>query len=82
MAKKKRLTDIDLRSRQIVEETIEEPLTEKPAQEPTTTQPTREKNSAAVALGRLGGLKGGKARAEKLSSIWARKGTDLGDDRK
>src|ERR1700737_1114827 len=29
-------------------------------------QTTREKNPAAVALGRLGGLKGGKARAEKL----------------
>lgn len=27
----------------------------------------REKNIAAVALGRLGGLKGGKARAEKLT---------------
>lgn len=27
----------------------------------------RGKNPAAVALGRLGGLKGGKARAEKLS---------------
>jgi hypothetical protein len=27
-----------------------------------------EKNPAAVALGRLGGLKGGKARAEKLNS--------------
>jgi hypothetical protein len=27
----------------------------------------QEKNPAAVALGRLGGLKGGKARAEKLS---------------
>ncbi len=26
-----------------------------------------EKNPAAVALGRLGGLKGGKARAKKLS---------------
>jgi hypothetical protein len=31
----------------------------------TGTQP--EKNPAAVALGRLGGLKGGKARAAKLS---------------
>jgi len=30
-------------------------------------QTTREKNPAAVALGRLGGLKGGKARARKLS---------------
>ena len=28
----------------------------------------RPKNSAAVALGRLGGLKGGKARAAKLSA--------------
>jgi hypothetical protein len=30
-------------------------------------QSTHEKNPAAVALGRMGGLKGGKARAEKLS---------------
>ena len=29
--------------------------------------PEKEKNPAAVALGRLGGLKGGKARAKKLS---------------
>jgi hypothetical protein len=28
----------------------------------------REKNPAAVALGRLGGLKGGRARASKLTS--------------
>ena len=67
MAKKKRPTDINLLARQIVEEAIGEPLTERPAPEPTTPQPTREKNAAAVALGRLGGLKGGKARAEKLS---------------
>ena len=33
--------------------------------EPKSAQP--EKNPAAVALGRLGGLKGGKARAAKLS---------------
>jgi hypothetical protein len=31
-------------------------------------KPERPKNPAAVALGRIGGLKGGKARAEKLSS--------------
>lgn len=31
-------------------------------------QATQEKNPAAVALGRLGGLKGGKARAAKLSA--------------
>lgn len=32
-----------------------------------TGEPAPEKNPAAVALGRLGGLKGGKARAAKLS---------------
>lgn len=32
------------------------------------TDPQREKNPAAVALGRLGGQKGGKARAESLSA--------------
>lgn len=33
-----------------------------------TKDTTREKNPAAVALGRLGGLRGGKARAKKLSA--------------
>lgn len=32
-----------------------------------TPEPDPKKNPAAVALGRLGGLKGGKARAAKLS---------------
>lgn len=36
--------------------------------EATTTPPPTAKNPAAVALGRLGGLKGGKARAKKLSA--------------
>jgi hypothetical protein len=36
--------------------------------EDTTPKTGKEKNPAAVALGRLGGLKGGKARAEKLSA--------------
>jgi hypothetical protein len=36
-----------------------------PDAEPPKDQPA--KNPAAVALGRLGGLKGGKARAKKLS---------------
>ncbi len=34
----------------------------------TTEQPPRSKNPAAVALGKLGGLKGGKARAARLSA--------------
>jgi hypothetical protein len=33
-----------------------------------TADPDEGKNPAAVALGRLGGQKGGKARAEKLSA--------------
>lgn len=41
-------------------------------EEPKTGPPAplseREKNPAAVALGKLGGPKGGKARAEKLSA--------------
>jgi hypothetical protein len=36
--------------------------------EATEEKPKREKNPAAVALGRLGGIKGGPARAEKLSA--------------
>jgi len=38
-----------------------------PAKKPTNKK-SPQKNPAAVALGRLGGLKGGKARAEKLSA--------------
>lgn len=34
---------------------------------PAEPEPDRTKNPNAVALGRLGGLKGGKARAEKLT---------------
>lgn len=50
-------------------------MTKKPPKDPnllakfivdSVTAP-HEKNPAAVALGKLGGLKGGKARAEKLS---------------
>lgn len=53
MAKKKKSSDINILAKQIVEE--------------TTQEKTKEKNPAAVALGRLGGLIGGKARAKKLS---------------
>lgn len=54
MDKKKKIVDINKLASFIVSEATKE---EKP-----------EKNPAAVALGRLGGLKGGKARAEKLSA--------------
>ncbi len=53
----RREEDVNVLAKSIVEKTTKEPSAEKP-----------EKNPAAVALGRLGGLKGGKARAEKLSA--------------
>ncbi len=61
MAKKKRPSDINVIASQIVAEATQEPQEQLQAL-------AREKNPAAVALGRLGGLKGGPARAEKLSS--------------
>jgi len=61
MAKKKKSSDINVLATQIVAEATQESNAD------TTQIPTKEKNPAAVALGRLGGLKGGKARAEKLS---------------
>ncbi len=57
---KKRPRDISQLAKMIVDEaTSEEPATT------PTYQP--EKNKAAQELGRLGGLKGGKARADKLT---------------
>lgn len=50
--------DINVLASKIVKQATKEPAKE--------IQP--EKNPAAVALGRLGGLKGGKARAKKLSA--------------
>lgn len=38
-----------------------------PDEQASLNRPTKSKNPHAVALGRLGGQKGGKARAEKLS---------------
>jgi len=61
MEKKKRSSDVNVLASQIVAEATKE-LTTIPSQEPA-----KEKNPAAVALGRLGGLKGGPARARKLS---------------
>ena len=55
---KKKSRDINVLASQIVEEATGEAA---PKPENST------KNPAAVALGQLGGLKGGKARAEKLT---------------
>jgi hypothetical protein len=57
--KKRKPSDISVLAYQIVKEATQEVKEE---------IPTREKNPAAVALGTLGGLKGGPARAKKLSS--------------
>ena len=52
--------DINLLAKSIVDDVTTEELLDKAAKEG--------KNPAAVLLGRLGGLKGGKARAVKLSA--------------
>lgn len=58
MNKRPKNLDLNQLAKRIVDEaTGEEPV----------TQPPPEKNQAAVELGRLGGKKGGKARAENLT---------------
>lgn len=52
---KRSSSDFAQNARRVIEQAIGAPLTEKL------------KNPAAVELGRLGGLKGGKARAQKLT---------------
>ncbi|HUQ93943.1 MAG TPA: hypothetical protein VM120_19850 [Bryobacteraceae bacterium] len=54
--------DFATAARRMVEQVIGEKLTGEPLDDPN-----KGKNPAAVALGRLGGMKGGKARAEALS---------------
>ena len=54
---KKRPADLNRRAYQIVQESIGE-----------APDPNEGKNPAAVELGRLGGLKGGRARAKKLTA--------------
>jgi hypothetical protein len=60
--------DINARAAQIVALSTGQPLPNLTGkQESPATEPISDKNPAAVALGRLGGLKGGKARASALS---------------
>jgi hypothetical protein len=61
---KKNPTDPNVLAFQIVQAATGQPTTK-------LAKP-RKKNPAAVALGRLGGLKGGKARAAKLSTAQRR----------
>jgi hypothetical protein len=59
---KPRNHDFATNARRVVEQAIGEKLDGTPLDDPNAG-----KNPAAVALGKLGGAKGGKARAEKLS---------------
>ena len=62
MKKKKQPRDINALAKSIVDlATSEEDFIEVPSDKP-------QKNPAAVELGRLGGKKGGKARAKKLTA--------------
>ena len=63
--KRKRPADINQLAASIIKDATEQ-TPPKPGLSAEDTKP--EKNPAAVALGRLGGLKGGKARAESLSA--------------
>ncbi len=65
MKKRTRPRDANLRALDIVRHATEEPEPKPAAGVPADPEP--EKDPAAVALGRKGGLKGGKARAAALS---------------
>jgi hypothetical protein len=60
MKKTPKSNDVNVLASQIIAEATQD--------EPIPEDQPKEKNPAAVALGRLGGLKGGKARAKSLSA--------------
>ncbi len=61
--RKKREHDVNVSAFRVVQEAVGGPEGEEEEPEPTP----EERHAAAVALGRLGGKKGGKARAAKLT---------------
>ena len=67
-SKKSQSRDISQLARAIVEEATGELLTNHGLPKDPPQEPARKKNPAAVALGKLGGKKGGPARAKKLSA--------------
>ena len=69
MAKKnKPESDVNVTAFQILQAVTGEPVNSHNGNEKPTKDNLPAKNPAAVALGRLGGLKGGKARAMALSA--------------
>ena len=67
MSKKKSSSDVNVTAFEILKAVTGEPAP-RPHYGTTKKKDPPAKNPAAVALGRLGGLKGGKARATALSS--------------
>ena len=69
MAKKTKSSDVNVTAHEILQALTGEPAGSTSVQrDPAKKRATPAKNPAAVALGRLGGLKGGKARAKSLSA--------------
>jgi hypothetical protein len=66
-SKKSKPRDISQLARAIAEEATGESLVDQALPKEPTKEPPRKKNPAAVALGKLGGKKGGPARRDKLS---------------
>jgi len=67
VAKKTKSSDVNVTAFEILQAVTGESAPTSLKGKPAKKSPLPAKNPAAVALGRLGGLKGGKARAEKLS---------------
>lgn len=68
MAKKKKLeSDVNVTAFEILKAVTSEPASSHDGK-PAKNKDLPAKNPAAVALGRLGGLKGGNARAKKLTA--------------
>ena len=69
MARNRKSSDVNVTAHQILQALTGEPAGNTSVQrDPAKKKLLPTKNPAAVALGRLGGLKGGKARANKLSA--------------
>lgn len=66
-SKKSKPRDINQLARAIVDEATSESLSEQPPAKESRKEAPHQKNPAAVALGKLGGKKGGPARRDKLS---------------
>jgi hypothetical protein len=69
MAKRTKSSEVNVTAHEVLQALTGEPADSTSVQrDPAKKKTPPEKNPAAVALGRLGGLKGGRARAKKLSA--------------